>query len=104
MMNANMNKMMKQVQKMQTQIARLQEEMKTKTVEATSGGGAVTVVATGGKEIVEIKIDPDALDDAEMVQDLVMAAVNESLRKADEMMNNEMQKVTGGMNLPPGMF
>lgn len=103
-MNANMNKMMKQVQKMQNQIAKLQEEMKTKTVEATSGGGAVTVVATGGKEIVEIKIDPDALDDAEMVQDLVMTAVNESLRKADEMMNNEMQKVTGGMNLPPGMF
>ncbi len=105
----NMQKMMKQVQKMQTDMAKTQEELKTKTVEATAGGGVITVVANGSLEITEIKIKPDAVDpeDVEMLEDLVLAAVNEALRKAQDMANSEMQKVTGGLNLPgmpPGLF
>ena len=80
----NMNKMMKQVQKMQADMAKLQEELEEKTVEATAGGGAVKVVANGKNEILEIEIDPDILDpeDVEMVQDIIMAACNEALRNA----------------------
>ncbi|SMB87106.1 hypothetical protein SAMN00017405_1234 [Desulfonispora thiosulfatigenes DSM 11270] len=104
----NMNKMMKQVQKMQKEMAKVQEELEQKTVEATAGGGAVTVVANGKNEILEIKIDPEILDpeDAEMVQDIIMAACNEALRNAQEMVASEMAKVTGKMNIPgmPGMF
>ncbi|MCG8501241.1 MAG: YbaB/EbfC family nucleoid-associated protein [Firmicutes bacterium] len=101
----NMNKMLKQAQKMQQDMAKLQEELEEKTVEASAGGGAITVIATGKKEIQEIKIDPEVVDpdDVEMLQDLVMAAVNEAIRKAEEMMSSEMGKITGGMNLP-GMF
>lgn len=105
----NMQKMLKQVQKMQADMAKAQEELKNKTVEATAGGGVVTVVASGSQEIVAIKIKPEAVDpdDVEMLEDLVMAAVNEALRKAQELVAQEMQKVTGGLNipgLPPGMF
>ncbi len=104
----NMNKMMKQVQKMQAQMLKLQEELEQKTVEATAGGGVVRVVANGKNEIVEVEIKPEVLDpdDAEMVQDLVMAACNEALRKAQEMVATEMGKLTGGMKLPgmPGLF
>ena len=101
----NMNKMMKQVQEMQKKMMQMQEELKNKTVEATAGGGVVKVVANGHNEIVEIKISPEAVDpdDVEMLQDLVLAAVNESLRKAQEMMASEMGKITGGMSLP-GLF
>ncbi|HHX02377.1 MAG TPA: YbaB/EbfC family nucleoid-associated protein [Firmicutes bacterium] len=104
-----MQKMLKQVQKMQADMAKAQEELKNKTVEATAGGGVVTVVASGSQEIVAIKIKPEAVDpdDVEMLEDLVMAAVNEALRKAQELVAQEMQKVTGGLNipgLPPGMF
>lgn len=101
----NMNNMMKQVQKMQQDMAKVQEEVQEREVEATSGGGAVTVVATGKKELVSIKIKPEAVDpdDVEMLEDMVLAAVNEALRKAEEMVSGEMAKVTGGMNLP-GMF
>jgi len=101
----NMNKMMKQVQEMQKKMMQMQEELKNKTVEATAGGGVVKVVANGHNEIVEIKISPEAVDpeDVEMLQDLVLAAVNESLRKAQEMMASEMGKVTGGLNIP-GLF
>ncbi len=101
----NMNNMLKQAQKMQKEMAKLQAELEEKTVEASAGGGAVTVIATGKKEIQEITIKPEAVDpdDVEMLQDLVMAAVNEALRKAEEMVKAEMGKITGGLNLG-GMF
>jgi hypothetical protein len=101
----NMNQLMKQVKKMQEQMAKIQEEMENKTVEASAGGGVVTVVANGKKEIVEIKIAPEVVDpeDVEMLQDLVLAAVNEALRQAEEMMQDEMGKITGGMSIP-GLF
>jgi hypothetical protein len=98
----NMNNMMKQVQKMQQDMAKLQSELEEKEVEATAGGGAVKVIATGKKNIVSISISPEVVDedDLEMLEDLVMAAVNEALVKADEMVNGEMAKITGGMNIP----
>ncbi|WHH57109.1 YbaB/EbfC family nucleoid-associated protein [Petroclostridium sp. X23] len=101
----NMNNMIKQAQKMQKDMAKMQEELEKRTVEASAGGGAVTVIASGKKQIEEIKIDPEVVDadDVEMLQDLIMAAVNEAMRKADEMVASEMGKITGGMNLP-GMF
>ncbi|MDW7675004.1 MAG: YbaB/EbfC family nucleoid-associated protein [Bacillota bacterium] len=101
----NMNKMMKQVQKMQADMAKMQEELANKTVEATAGGGVVKVVANGKQEVVSIEISPDAVDpdDVEMLQDMVLAAVNESLRKAQEMAASEMNKITGGLKIP-GLF
>lgn len=103
----NMQKMMKQVQKMQADMERVQQELGTMTVEATSGGGVVTVVANGHQEIMSVKIDPQVIDpeDAEMLEDLVLAATNEALRKAQELAQSEMAKVTGGLNIPglPGM-
>lgn len=105
----NMQKMMKQVQKMQADMARVQEEIGQKTVEATAGGGAVRVVVSGHQQVMEINIDPAAVDpqDVEMLQDLILTAVNEGLRLAQEMASNEMAKVTGGLNipgLPGGLF
>lgn len=101
----NMGKMMKQVQKMQADMAKLQEELAQKTVSASSGGGAVEVVANGKQEIVSIKISPDAVDpdDVEMLEDLVLAAVNEALRQAQEMVATEMSKITGNLKIP-GLF
>lgn len=101
----NMGKMMKQVQKMQEQMQKLQEELEERTVEATVGGGVVSVTASGKKELRAIKISPEAVDpdDIEMLQDLILAAVNEALNKADEMVASEMQKITGGMKIP-GLF
>lgn len=102
MMGGNMNKMMKQIQKMQQDMAKLQEEMKTRTVEATAGGGMVKVIANGNNEVIAIEINPQAVDpeDVEMLQDLVLAAVNESLKTAQDMVAQEMNKLTGGMNIP----
>lgn len=93
---------MREAQKLQSEMARLQEEAKNKTVEATAGGGMVTVVASGGGEIVSVKIEKEVVDpeDVEMLQDLIMAAANEALRRAQEMVNEEMSKLTGGMSLP----
>lgn len=103
----NMQKMMKQVQKMQAEMARVQEELGTMTVEGTAGGGVVTVVANGHQEIMAVKIDPQIIDpeDPEMLEDSVLAAVNEALRKAQELAESEMSKVTGGLKIPglPGM-
>ena len=98
----NLGSIMKQAQKMQAQIAKIQEELALKTVEASAGGGMVTVVANGKQEIVSIKIEPEVVDpkDVEMLQDLVVAAVNEALRKAQEMVAEEMRKVTGGLQIP----
>ncbi len=102
---ANMGKMMKQMQKAQKQMEELQNELEEKEVEASSGGGAVTVKANGKKEIISITIDKDVVDpeDVEMLEDLVMAAVNEALREAEELMAEGMKKLTGGMNIP-GLF
>jgi DNA-binding YbaB/EbfC family protein len=102
----NISNLMKQAQKMQKDMAKLQEELQDKTVEASAGGGAITVVATGKKEIQEIIIRPEVVDpdDIEMLQDLVLAAVNEALRKAEEMVSSEMSKITGGLGGLPGMF
>ena len=98
----NMQKMMKQAQKMQAKMAKMQEELEDKTLEATAGGGAVKVVVNGKQELVDLQIDPDAVDpeDVEMLEDLVLAAVNQGMREMQEMVNDEMGKVTGGMNLP----
>ena len=101
----NMNKIMKQVQKRQQDMAKLQEELQEKTVEATAGGGVVKVVASGKKQIVSIDISPEVVDpdDVEMLQDLIMAATNEALQKAEDMVAEEMGKLTGGLNMP-GLF
>ena len=101
----NMQGMMKNVQKLQADMAKMQEELKLRTIETTVGGGAVTVVVSGKKEVVSVKIDPSAVDpeDVEMLEDLLVAAVNEGMRKIDEMTEAEMGKLTGGMKMP-GMF
>ena len=93
---------MREAQKLQTKMAEMQEEAKKKTVEATAGGGMVTVVANGAGEIISIKIEKDVVnpDDVEMLQDLVLAAANEAIRRAQEMVNSEMSKLTGGLQLP----
>lgn len=100
-----MGKMMKQVQKIQADMVRLQEELGERTVEATVGGGVVTAVANGRQELLSIQIKPEAIDpdDVEMLQDLVLTAVNEALRQAREMVAEEMSKLTGGINIP-GIF
>jgi DNA-binding YbaB/EbfC family protein len=97
--------LMKQAQKMQQQIAKIQEEAASKTVEASSGGGMVTVVANGRQQILSIRISPEVVDpqDVEMLQDLVVAAVNEALKKAQEMVAEEMSRVTGSLPIP-GLF
>lgn len=102
----NMNNLMKQAQKMQKQMEKTQAELEAKEVTATAGGGVVEVVVSGKREIKSITIDEDVVDpdDIETLEDLVMAAVNEGLRQAEELANKEMSKVTGGMGLPGGMF
>lgn len=102
---SDMNSMLRQAQKMQTNMAKLQEELAVREYSATSGGGAVEVSITGKREITGIKIKPEVVDpeDVEMLQDLLTAAVNEALRKVEEDSSKEMEKVTGGINMP-GMF
>lgn len=102
----NMAGMMKKVQKLQADMAKMQAELKLRTIETSAGGGAVTVVINGDKQFQSIKIDPSAVDpqDVEMLEDLVLAAVNEAIKKVDDMMAQEMGKLTGGLNLPPGML
>jgi len=101
----NMNKMMKQVQKMQADMAKLQQELGEKEIEASSGGGVVTVKVNGKQEVLAVKIKPEAVDpdDVEMLEDLITAAVNEALRKSQDMVAAEMSKITGGMKIP-GLF
>ncbi|HMM23093.1 MAG TPA: YbaB/EbfC family nucleoid-associated protein [Selenomonadales bacterium] len=101
----NMNNMMKKVQKLQADMTKLQEELKARTLEATAGGGAVKVVVNGEKQVVSLKIDPAAVDpeDMEMLEDMIVAAINEGIKKVDDLMAQEMGKLTGGMKLP-GMF
>jgi DNA-binding YbaB/EbfC family protein len=94
--------LMRQAQKLQEEMQKTQEEAKKKTAEASAGGGMVTVVASGAGEIVSIKIEKDVVnpDDVEMLQDLILAAANEALRRAQEMVSEEMSKLTGGLQLP----
>jgi hypothetical protein len=100
----NMNQMLKQAKKMQEQMALIQQELGNKTVEG-SAQGIVTVVANGHKQILNIQIKPEAVDpdDVEMLQDLVLTAVNDALKKADELANKDMSRMTGGMKIP-GLF
>lgn len=97
-----MGGLMKQAQKMQDRILKVQEEMAGKTIEASAGGGMVTVIANGRQEIVSIKVEKEVVDpdDVEMLEDLILAAVNDALKKAQQMMAEEMQKITGGLNIP----
>ena len=101
----NVANLMKQAQAMQAQMAKLQEEAATKTVTGTAGGGMVSVTANGGMDIVSIVINPEAVKggDVDMLQDLVLAASNDALKKARQMMADQMKSVTGGMNIP-GLF
>ena len=101
-MAKNLGNIMKQAQKIQGQIARVQEEMASKSVEATVGGGMVTAVVNGKYELVSLKIEEDVVksEDIEMLQDLIVAAVNEGIRNAQEMVSEEMSKITGGLNIP----
>ena len=104
----NMGQLMKQAQQIQTKMAKLQEDLGDRTVEASSGGGMVIVVANGRQEVLSIKIEQEVIDpdDAEMLQDLIMAAVNDALARAKDMVNEEMGKLTKGMNIPgmPGLI
>jgi len=97
-----MGNIMKQAQKLQTRMAKMQEELAEREVEATSGGGMVNVVANGGQQVLAIHIEKEVVDpdDVEMLQDLVLAAVNDALAKAQEMVTEEMGKLTGGLNIP----
>lgn len=101
----NMNSVIKQAQKMQEEMERVQQETEEEQVEATSGGGAVKVVVNGKKELISIKLDPDAVDpdDVETLEDLILAAVNEGVKKAEEIMSERMGAITGGLNIP-GLF
>ncbi len=98
----NLGNIMKQAKQLQEKMMRLQKEMETKTIEASAGGGMVSVVVNGKNEIVSLKIEREVVnpDDVGMLQDLVMAAVNEGIRKAQEMASSEMAKITGGLNIP----
>ncbi len=101
-MTRGLGNILKQAQQMHSKIAELQEAMAAKTVEAGSGGGMVNVVINGKQEILSIRIDPEVVnrDDVEMLQDLIRAAVNEAIRKSQEMMAEEMKKITGGLSIP----
>ena len=104
-MGANANNMINQAQKMQQEMLKAQEEMENSDFEATSGGGAVLVKMNGKKELTEIIIKPEVCDsdDVEMLQDLVLSAVNEAMKKVDSANNEKMSRLTGGLNIP-GLF
>lgn len=97
-----MGNLMKQAQQMQQKMLKLQEEMAQKTVEASVGGGMVTVLVNGKNEVLQVKVEPQVVDpdDVEMLEDLIVAGVNEALRKAQEMVAEEMGKLTGGLKIP----
>jgi hypothetical protein len=98
----NIGEMMKQARKLQEKMAGLQKELETRTVETTAGGGMVAVVVNGKFELQSLKIEKDVVnpDDVDMLQDLIVAAVNEGIRKAQEMASSEMAKLTGGLKIP----
>lgn len=103
--NRNVSNVVKQAQKMQEEMEKVQAEIEEKTVEATAGGGMVTVTASGKKEILSLKINPEAVDpeDVETLEDLVIVAVNDALKKAEDMMAEGMSAITGGLSIP-GLF
>ena len=96
------NNMMKQIEKLQKQMEEMQENLANEEISATSGGGAVCATVNGNKELISIKLDKDAVDpdDVEMLEDLIVAAVNEAMRNAESKMNSQMGKLTGGLNIP----
>jgi DNA-binding YbaB/EbfC family protein len=96
-------KMLRQVQQMQDRMNKVQAELETETVEATAGGGAIRVVATGTQKLVSVAIDPAAASELEMLQDMVVAAVNEAMEKSKELAASKMQAVAAGLGLPPGL-
>lgn len=101
----NLNKLMKQAQKMQEQMARTQAELEEKTVEVTAGGGKVKVVANGAGDVLSIKIDKAVVDpeDIEILEDMILSGVQQAITQGKELASNEMSKLTGGMGLPPGL-
>ena len=101
-MAKGMGNMLKQAQKLQSKIFKLQEELADKTVETSVGGGMVKAVANGKQQLVSIKIDPEVVDpeDVQMLEDLIVAGANDALQKAQEMVSEEMTKLTGGLNIP----
>ncbi len=98
----NMNQMIKQAKKMQEQMEKMQGELQEREVEASAGGGAITARVNGKQEILEIKIKPEVVDpeDIEMLEDLIMAVINEAIKKSQDMVSGEMSKITGGFNIP----
>lgn len=102
MSRGGIGNIMKQAQQMQRKMAEMQEELANKTVEASAGGGMVTAVVSGKQQLVDLKIEPAAVDpdDVEMLQDLVTAAVNEAIKQSQQMAQEEMSKITGGLNIP----
>ena len=102
----NLGNLVKQAQRMKAEMEKIQEEAAAKRVEGTAGGGMVTVVCNGRGDLVEVKIDREVAgpDDLEMLQDLVVAAANDALRKSRELLAQEMSRLTGGLGLPPGLL
>jgi DNA-binding YbaB/EbfC family protein len=99
----NPMKMMQQVQKMQSRMAKVQAELEGEEIEASAGGGAVKAVVNGQQRLLSITVDPEVASDVEMLQDLVVAAINEALENSRELAANRMQEVTAGLGLPPGL-
>jgi DNA-binding YbaB/EbfC family protein len=104
-MKGGFNNIVRQAQQMQGKISKIQDEMADKKVEASTGGGVVTAVVTGDQELLEINIDPEVMDpdDVEMLEEMIVGAVNQAMKLAGDMMNEEVEKVTGGMSIP-GLF
>jgi nucleoid-associated protein EbfC len=100
----NPMKMLRQVQQMQSKMAKVQAELESATVEATAGGGVVKAVVTGSQKLISVTIDPEVAGDVEMLQDLVVAAVNEAMEKSKELAAARMGEVTAGLGLPPGLM
>ena len=104
-MKGGLNNIMRQAQRMQSKISDIQEEIGEEAFEASTGGGVVTATVNGNQEVLSVELDPEVMDpeDVEMVEEMITGAVNQALEKASEKMNEEIEKVTGGMNLP-GLF
>lgn len=104
-MKGGMNSIVRQAQKMQAQISKVQEEIGKKQVEASAGGGMVTAVVNGNQELLELKINPEVLnpEDVEMLEEMIIGAVNQAMKTASDMMNTEVEKITGGLSIP-GLF
>ena len=103
-MAMDFEKLMKQAQQMQEQVAKAQEELASETVQASAGGGMVTVKMDGNKNLLSVKIDPEVAGDVEMLQDMVVAACNEAVKKVEDEAKQKMSGMLGGLGLPPGLF